>query len=347
MPSKIKKKMKTRITLLIALFFMLLPIVLSCADDKKDDQNFSLLYLFQRGYSDNKTFSIFTGNRMLAELENLKNRNILELHFDREYADSVLFAEKAENVYRIIRLNYITNEEKVLFDFEKEIYRFSTFTKDSFFWCERCEKNREPHILYEYNSKTKKINKLFEVEDILDKHGERYESRFITAVQAEDNTVYFYMDGGFVGDSGSFVIDRSTGDVRKNAIDIGWSYPCSRYKNKIIREGSSVTQTENMKYFRSDSKSCVITDLNTFEDIQCTFKQRYERMAGPLVLLSDDYFLVPLCISPFKDSLRNGLFGKNWTVCYRVFDIKKNKTVFNGIGTETDIMRLADAVLIN
>mgnify|MGYP000851357044 FL=1 len=132
-----------------------------------------------------------------------------------------------------------------------------------------------------------------------------------------------------------------------NAIDIGWSYPGSRYKNKIIREGSSVTQTENMKSFRSDSGSCVITDLNTFEDIQCTFKQRYEQMAGPLVLLSDDYFLVPLCISPFKDSLRNGLFGKNWTVCYRVFDIKKNKTVFDGIGTETDIMRLVDAVLID
>ena len=110
MPSKTKRKMKTKISLLIALFFMLLPIVLSCADDKKDDQNFSLLYLFQRGYSDNKTFSIFTDNQMLAELENLKNRNILELHFDREHSDSVLFAEKAENVYRIIRLNYITNE---------------------------------------------------------------------------------------------------------------------------------------------------------------------------------------------------------------------------------------------
>lgn len=102
-----------------------------------------------------------------------------------------------------------------------------------------------------------------------------------------------------------------------------------------------------MKSFRSDSGSCVITDLTTFSDIQCTFKQRYERMSGPLVLLSDDYFLVPLCISPFKDSLRNGLFGKNWTVCYAVFDIKKNKTVFNGIGTETDTMRLVDAVLIN
>lgn len=102
--------MKTRITLLIAFFFMLLSIVLSCADNKKDDQNFSLLYLFQRGYSDNKTFSIFNDNRMVAELENLKNRNILEIHFDREHSDSVLFAEKAENVCRIIRLNYITKE---------------------------------------------------------------------------------------------------------------------------------------------------------------------------------------------------------------------------------------------
>lgn len=44
--------MKTGIKVLIALFFMLLPIVLSCADDKKDNQNFSLLYLFQKGYSE-------------------------------------------------------------------------------------------------------------------------------------------------------------------------------------------------------------------------------------------------------------------------------------------------------
>ncbi len=70
-------------------------------------------------------------------------------------------------------------------------------------------------------------------------------------------------------------------------------------------------------------------------------------MAGPLILLSDDYFLVPLCISPFKDSLRNGLFGSNWTVCYTVFDIKNNKSVFNGIKTETKIMKLLDAVLID
>ena len=71
---------------------MLLPIVLSCVADKKDDQNFSLVYLFQKGYSDNKTFSIFTDNRILAELKNLKNRKILKIYFDREYSDSVLFA---------------------------------------------------------------------------------------------------------------------------------------------------------------------------------------------------------------------------------------------------------------
>lgn len=323
----------------------MLPIV-SYAADKKDTQNFSLLYLFQKGYYDNKTFLIFNGNQILTELENLKNRNILEIHFDKETSDSVLFAEESENVYRVIRLNYITNEEKILFDFKKEIYRFCTFTKASLFWCERCEKNREPHILYEYNSETKKINKLFEAEDILDRHKERYESRFITGVQADDNTVYFYMDGGFVGDSGSFVIDRSTGTVRKNKIDIGLA-SASFYKNKIIREGSSVKQAENMKSFRSNGKSCVITDLTTFNEIQCTFKKRYERMAGKLILLSENYFLVPLCISIFKDSLRNGFFGADWTVCYSVFDIKNNTVVYKGITTKTNIMRIVDAVLIS
>ena len=88
-------------------------------------------------------------------------------------------------------------------------------------------------------------------------------------------------------------------------------------------------------------------DLISFKEIQCTFKKRYERMAGPLILLSDDYFLVPLCISPIRDSWNNGLFGNNWTVCYTVFDIKKNRAVFNGIVSETNKMHIVDAMLIN
>jgi len=63
--------------------------------------------------------------------------------------------------------------------------------------------------------------------------------------------------------------------------------------------------------------------------------------------LSEDYFLVPLCIQPFKDSWNNGLFGYNWTVCYTVFDIKKNKEVFKGLVSETYKMRIVDALLIN
>ena len=100
------------------------------------------------------------------------------------------------------------------------------------------------------------------------------------------------------------------------------------------------------KYYKSESNCCVIFDITTFEEVQCSFKKRYERMAGPLILLSDDYFLVPLCITPLKDSWNNGLFGNNWTVCFTVFDIKNNKSIFNGIKTETKIMHLLDAVLI-
>ena len=332
--------------IIYALLLLNLFIDIACAEPRKETKNILLVYLFQKGYGEKATYSIYNGEQLLIDLDCLKNRNILGIRFDRENKDTVLFAEKIDNLYRVIRLNYINNEEAVLFDFEWEIYHLCTFTENTIFWCERCEKNREPHILYEYDSRTKRIKKLYEIEDILKKSEERYESRFITSVQADDDTVYFYMDGGFVGDSGNFVIDRSTGSIRKNEIDIGWSYPHSRHKNKIIRPGASVTTTENMKSFRSDSKSCVITDLNTFEDIQCTFKQRYKRVAGPLVLLSDDYFLVPFCISSFRDSLRNGLFGHNWTVCYTVFDIKKNKPVFNGIRTETDIMHLVDAKII-
>ena len=132
---------------------------------------------------------------MLIDLDCLKKRNILGIRFDRENKDTVLFAEKNDNLYRVIKLNYINNEEAVLFDFEWEIYHLCTFTENTIFWCERCEKNRGPHILYEYDSRTKRIKKLYEIEDVLKKSEERYESRFITSVQADDDTVYFYMDG--------------------------------------------------------------------------------------------------------------------------------------------------------
>ena len=342
---KDKRKLKNLTDKIITVFFVLI-LFLSCNGGKRTAPNFSLLYLFQKGYSEDKSFLIYNNNQLISSLDNLKNRNILEIRFDRETSDSILFAERIGNVYRVIRHNYNNGEEKILFGFKHEIYRFSTFTENSFFWREKCNKSNEPHVLYKYDSRTGKIKMLFHAEDILDKWGERYEHRFITGVHADDKIIYFYMDGGFVGDSGSFVIDRLTYEVRKNKIDIGWSYP-SRYKNKIIREGSVVTLFKNMKSYRSNGKSCIITDLFTFEEVQCNFKKRYERMAGNLILLSENHFLAPLCISPFKDSIRNGLFGSNWTVCYTVFDIKHNKPVFNGITTETKIMRLVDCVLAN
>jgi hypothetical protein len=336
---------KTILCKILSFFFFLLQIA-SCTTEKNYAKSFPLQYVFQKSSGENISYLIYKNNQLLSNLDSLNNRNILEIRFDRANTDSILFAEKIDNIYRVIRLNYITNEEQIVYTFEQEIYRFRSFTENYFLWCERCDNSPEPHILYAYDSRTKRINKLFEVEDILDKWGERYESRFITSVQADDDSVYFYMDGGFVGDSGSFVIDLSTGSIRKNKIDIGWSTH-SRYKNKIISEGSTVTLSEKMKTFNRNGRNCIIKDLNTFEEVQCTFKKRYERMAGELILLSDDYFLVPLCVSPIKDSWRNGLFGNNWTVCYSVFDIQNNKPVYNGITTETDVMRLVDAVFTN
>lgn len=332
---------------LFCILLLLTSIInISFARSKKEEKYFSLIYLFQKGYGENAVYLIYNGEQLISDLKYLNTRKILEIKLDRNNKDSVLFAEQIDNLYRVIRLNYITNKETVLFEFEQEIYSFSAFTENTFFWCERCEKSREPHILYEYDSRTKKIKKLYEVEDIRKSPEYSYEARFITQVQPDDYFIYFYMDGGFVGDSGNYVIDRQTGAVKKNEIDLGWSWPSGRYKNKLIRQGASVSRTDFTKYYKSESNCCVIFDITTFEEVQCSFKKRYERMAGPLILLSDDYFLVPLCITPLKDSWNNGLFGNNWTVCFTVFDIKNNKSIFNGIKTETKIMHLLDAVLI-
>ena len=310
------------------------------ASGKKDLWDFSIIYLFKKG-----NYSIYKGEELLSDLNCLKDRKILEIRFDRNNKDSVLFAEQIDNLYRVIRLNYITNTETVLFEFEQEIYYFTAFTENTFFWCEDCEKSPEPHILYEYDSRSKQIKKLYELEDFRKSPEYGWEHRYIDDLYADDNFIYFYVDGGFVGDSGYYVLNRSTGEVQINKNQLGWSYPGAKYNNKIIREGAAVIKVGNISYWERDANSCVIFDLMTSEEITCSFKQRYQAMAGHMILLSDDYFLVPLCISPIKDSIRNGLFGYNWTVCYKVFDIKNNKTIFDGITTQTYTMSLVDAVL--
>ena len=335
-----KKSFIKAVTCIVS--FMCLLTSLSFAATKKANKNISLLYLFRKDYGERAAYSVYKGEELLVDLDGLKNRWILEIHFDTEKDNTILFAEKADGLYRVLSLDFAKKQEELLFAFEQKNYDFKSFTKKSLFFGERCEKS---NILYEYDSRTGTIKKLYEVEDVYNEKTERYESGFIGNVQADDKNIYFYLHGGFVMDSGSFVIDRSSGEVRKSKINIGWAKP-NRYKNKIIREGAIVKQSKNMMSYSHNGKSCVITDLDTFEEVQCTFKKRYTRMAGPLVLLSDDYFLVPLCITPFRDSIRNGLFYSNWTVCYSVFDIKKNKVVFKGLKTETRIMTLIDAKLL-
>ncbi len=179
--------------------------------------------------------------------------------------ESVLFAEQIGNLYRISRLNYLTNTETVLSDFEQEIYSFRAFTVNSFYWCDCCENSQEPHILYEYDSRTEQISKLYELEDFRISPEHSCTAIFITHVQPDDCFIYFYMDGGFGGDSGNIVIDCLTGEVTKNEADFGWSIPGGRYKNKLIRECASVSQTGSARQYKS--KGCVIFDIITLGEV--------------------------------------------------------------------------------
>ena len=86
---------------------------------------------------------------------------------------------------------------------------------------------------------------------------------------------------------------------------------------------------------------------NTLEEVHCDFKKRYEGQGGRLILLSDNYLLVPLAIKPFRDSIKNGLFLSIWTVCYTVFDISKNRRVFAGLVTRTNELKIIDAILMD
>ena len=309
------------------------------AASKKDGGDFLLTYLFQKGYGEKAVYSIYKGENLISDLNCLKERKILEIRLDRNGKDSVLFAETSNNLCRVIRLNFLTDEETVLFefDFKQEMDKYANyraFTENALFYCNSRENNSKLYVLYEYDSLTKQIIKLFEVDP-----------GYISSVQADDDYIYFYVQGGFDVDSGCYVMDRTTGKVRESKINLGWTSAGGRYNNKLIREGSKAEKYGNMEYWERDKKNCVIFDMVTFEETRCTFKKSYEAQGGPLILLSEDYFLVPLCIHPFIDSWCNGLFGSNWTVCYTVFDIRKNKTVYNGIVSETSRMEIVDAMM--
>ncbi|MBO4516058.1 hypothetical protein J5751_01135, partial [bacterium] len=103
-----------KIVCILLLFTSLINFIF--ASGKKDVKNFSIIYLFKKS-----NYSIYKGEELLSDLKCLTDRKILEIRFDRNNKDSVLFAEQIDNLYRVIRLNYITNTETVLFEFEQEI----------------------------------------------------------------------------------------------------------------------------------------------------------------------------------------------------------------------------------
>lgn len=118
----------------------------------------------------------------------------------------------------------------------------------------------------------------------------------------------------------------------------------------------AITDGKSMKLYRDEysarnlafsKDSCTIMDLDTLEEVHCDFKKRYEGQGGRLILLSDNYLLVPLAIKPFRDSIKNGLFLSIWTVCYTVFDISKNRRVFAGLVTRTNELEIIDAILMD
>ena len=322
---------------------LILTLLISMTLSAFGKETFKIRYLFKSSYPSRPNYAVYENDEKISELTSLSDRKILKIRFDKNNPDNLLFAEKNENRYSVRKFNFLTNKESVIFEFEKEIYKFMAFTENAFYWCEKCEKNNEPQILYEYDALTGESKKIFEAEDILKKHGERYQSGFISRVMADDEYVFLHCYGTFADNPGSFLIDRKT--LKSKRI----STTC-----KKSQEGYSTAWFDNpftdgkkLKSYAFDfSEFCTITDLKTLEKTKIKFKKRHEGQGGPIVLLSDDYILVPLAIKPFSDSIKNGLFKSIWTVQYTVFDIKKNKSVFGGHITRTNEKYILDAVLL-
>ena len=301
-------------------------------------ETFRIRYLFKSSSPNHKNYSVYENDEKVSGLESLNDRNILRIRFDKNNPDNILFAEKNENRYSARKFNFLTNEENVIFEFEKEIYKFMAFTENSVYWREKCGKNND--ILYEYDASTGESRKIFEIADILEWQ-EKQNAPIISSVLANAECVFLNCYGTFADDPGSFLIDRKTWDAKRI------STTCAKTSEGRVAAWweYAFTDGKNLKSYAFDfSESCTITDLKTLEKTKCKFKKRCE--GGTLILLSDDYILVPFRIKPFSDSIRNGLFKSIWTVQYTVFDIRKNKSVFGGHITRTNEKYILDAVLL-
>ena len=335
--------MKKLILIFVMTFSILLPALAK--------QNFEIRYLMKKLKNyDIAGFSVYENDKLISDLATLQNRKIFGIRFDKKEKDCVLFAEKKGDSYILVRLNFLTEGESVLFSFERANCEFLAYTEDSFFWFERTENDSEPYILYEYDSRTKEIKNRFTVKNKLRDNSEKlYEHCFIEYACANDESIFFFQYGGI--DSANYLVNRKTGEVKKVAEGIVKTAYCPILQDciplctgdamKCLRFVISKRKSETSKY------DFIITDLNTLAETKCKFKKYFEGQGGRLILLSDNYLLVPFKKTPFRDSLRNGLFGFTWTIQYTVFDIAKNKAVFGDFVSRTDELRIVDAILLN
>ncbi len=321
--------------------FLILLFMISMTVSAVGKETLKIRYLFRGPYADTQNYAIYENDEKISGLESLRDRKILKIRFDKKEPDNLLLAEKNEKGYSVRKFNFLTKEEIELFNVEKEIQKFNAFTETAFYWCEKSGEKKD--ILYEYNPLTGESRKIFSVEEIPDFQGKEY-APCISRVMANDEFIFLVCYSTLGDHSGSFLIDRKTGEAKRI------SRSCVKYS-----EGRMYTWLENpfsdgrkIKSYAFDfSDFCTIMDLETLEKRKCSFKKRCEGQGGPLVLLSEDYILVPLAIRPFIDSIRNGLFKSIWTVQYTVFDIKKNKAVFGGHISRTNEKYILDAILLD
>ncbi len=168
-------------------------------------------------------YAVYENDEKISELTSLSDRKILKIRFDKNNPDNLLFVEKNENRYSVRKFNFLTNKESVIFEFEKEIYKFKAFTENAFYWREKCGKNSD--ILYEYDASTGESRKIFEIADILEWQGK--DAPIISSVLANAECLFLNCYGTFADDPGSFLIDRKTGDAKN-------------HKRAIVRHGSII-----------------------------------------------------------------------------------------------------------
>ncbi len=297
-----------------------------------------------------KELIIYENDKPVKHLSDFYNYNISNISLDETNKNCLLYTYTTEKKCSLIRLNYKTLEKEILFEFIKDDIDLYGVTKTRLYYSDYKD---DDFILYEYDSITKQIRKLFYAPAELTPDGKYHELNTIIFLVATDEKIAFNM----LRHSNTWetwIIDRKTWKTRqleeesitmpisgeKVQVRSNWYTP-EVYGNKMLFINRFMYEKDLFK--KTDNERLIINP-DTSEKI-ILYTQKNISLYYTCTMISENYLIVPLIIRTIKDDSKDTVSNLVHVVQFKVFDLRTNKPVSDGIELQSDQKALIDAIL--